>query len=81
MQLWGKATDGDRSVEATLETPEGYALTVLSAIAATERVGRGDVKPGAWTPAQAFGSGFISELPGCEKGVVFVSSAMSAGAM
>lgn len=66
-QLWGRVTDAaGRSVEGTLVTPEGYALTVTAALECTRRVAGGEVRPGALTPAMAFGSRFVTELPGCD---------------
>ncbi|MEW5855202.1 MAG: saccharopine dehydrogenase NADP-binding domain-containing protein [Myxococcota bacterium] len=66
-QLWGRVEDASgRSVEGTLTTPEGYQLTVLTAVEAVARVLKGNVKPGALTPSKAFGAGFITEFAGCE---------------
>jgi short subunit dehydrogenase-like uncharacterized protein len=65
--LWGRVTDGaGRSVEATLETPGGYRLTVLCALAAVERVLAGGVAPGFSTPGLAFGKDFITAIPGTD---------------
>jgi short subunit dehydrogenase-like uncharacterized protein len=62
--IWGRVSDGtDRAVEATLETPEGYRLTVLTALAAVERLLTHGVPPGFSTPARAFGSHFILGIP------------------
>ena len=36
------------------------------AVAIALRVLAGDVKPGAWTPSQAFGARFIETIPGCQ---------------
>jgi short subunit dehydrogenase-like uncharacterized protein len=52
-------------VTGTLETPEGYALTALTAVTCAEQILAAKVKPGAWTPAQAFGARFIETIPGC----------------
>jgi saccharopine dehydrogenase (NAD+, L-lysine-forming) len=66
-QLWGRAVDGaGRAAEGTLETPESYALTAVTAVEIASRVRAGRVAPGAWTPAQALGGGFIAEIEGCE---------------
>jgi len=62
--LWGEARNAaGRAVTATLETPEGYRLTAISAVESAERVLAGRVPPGAWTPSRAFGADFITELP------------------
>jgi short subunit dehydrogenase-like uncharacterized protein len=66
-QLWGAVQDvaGTR-VEATLSTPEGYTLTAATALESTLRVARGEVAPGAHTPATAFGADYIRGFAGCE---------------
>ena len=62
--LWGRVTDGERSVTGTLETLEGYALTAETAVAIARRVLAGDVVPGVHTPSQAFGARFIETIRG-----------------
>jgi short subunit dehydrogenase-like uncharacterized protein len=65
VQLWGEAKNASgKTVTARLETPEGYALTIETALAAAQRVQNGTLKPGAYTPAEAFGAEFISQFPG-----------------
>ncbi|MHB1038136.1 MAG: saccharopine dehydrogenase family protein [Pirellulales bacterium] len=65
--LWGRVTDGEgHSVEATLETPGGYPLTVLASLAAVQRVLAGAVPPGFSTPSKAFGKEFVLGIPGVE---------------
>ena len=74
VHLWGEARDDDgRSVTATLDTPEAYAFTAVSAVEAARRAAEGRVEPGAWTPSKAFGAGFVAELPGVEVGELRVS--------
>jgi saccharopine dehydrogenase (NAD+, L-lysine-forming) len=64
--LWGRARDPSGSaIEGTLRTPDGYALTVLTALACVERVLRGGVAPGMQTPSLAFGPDFITQIDGC----------------
>jgi short subunit dehydrogenase-like uncharacterized protein len=67
--LWGRARD-DSGAEAiaALSTPEGYTLTAASAVEIASRIEAGQVAPGAWTPARAFGARFVAELPGVELG-------------
>ena len=68
--LWGRVTDArGRKAEATLETPGGYPLTVMTTLAAVEKVLADDVHEGAYgflTPARAFGKHFIKSFPGVE---------------
>jgi len=69
--LWGEVKDAaGATATATLETPEAYAFTAVSAVAATERVLAGGVPPGAWTPSRAFGPDFVTGLPGVVAGEV-----------
>lgn len=63
--FWGQVSDdAGRAVQATLETPGGYPLTVSTALAATERVLGRSVPPGFSTPSKAFGREFVLEMPG-----------------
>jgi short subunit dehydrogenase-like uncharacterized protein len=65
VEFWGRVRDDNgASVEATLTVPEGYTLTAEAALTCTLRALKGDVPPGAFTPSQAFGSRFITELTG-----------------
>jgi short subunit dehydrogenase-like uncharacterized protein len=64
--LWGLATQGGNSVEARLETPNGYALTAQSAAHIARKIIQGQFKPGYQTPSTAYGAGLISELDGCK---------------
>jgi short subunit dehydrogenase-like uncharacterized protein len=67
--LWGRARDASGAEAiATLTTPEGYTLTAASAVEIACRIEAGQVAAGAWTPAKAFGSRFIAEIPGVELG-------------
>ena len=64
-QLWGAVADpAGRTAVARQETPDGYDLTVQSAMAAVSRVLAGAAAPGYHTPATAFGPDFVLELPG-----------------
>lgn len=64
-RLWGEASDDQgRHVVTRLETPDGYDLTVETALAAVERVLAGDFKPGYQTPSLAYGADFILEFEG-----------------
>src|SRR5262249_45875098 len=66
-QLWGRVRDAaGRSVEGTLVTPQGYALTVESSLEIVRRLLAGKVAPGAHPPSTAFGSAFIKQLEGCD---------------
>ena len=69
--LWGEVRDAaGATATATLETPEAYAFTAVSAVSAVERVLAGNVSAGAWTPSRAFGPDFVAGLPGVVVGEV-----------
>jgi short subunit dehydrogenase-like uncharacterized protein len=53
-------------VEGTLTTPNGYSLTVMTALAAVERILNTPLAGGFLTPALAFGPDFITTFPGCD---------------
>ena len=67
MKLWGRVTNAKgEEATMTMSVPEGYTFTVLSAIAAVERVVAGPVRAGAFTPAKYFGPEFVKSIPGVE---------------
>jgi short subunit dehydrogenase-like uncharacterized protein len=71
--LWGEARNpSGETVTATLETPEAYGFTAVSAVASVERLlaDGSPVQPGAWTPSRAFGARFVDELPGVVAGEI-----------
>jgi short subunit dehydrogenase-like uncharacterized protein len=63
--VWGRAEDAHgRHAESRMQTPEGYTLTALSAVAIVQRVLAGDVHPGFCTPSLAYGPDFVLEIEG-----------------
>lgn len=64
--IWARASGPGGWAEAWLETMEGYSLTAITGIRAVERVLR-ERPVGALTPALAFGSDFILEVPGTRR--------------
>lgn len=66
--FWGQVTDesGGKAV-ARLQTPDGYDLTVQTALAAAARVLSGAIAPGFKTPAMTFGPDFILEIAGVSR--------------
>ena len=72
--VWGEVVDdatGQRA-QARLRTPNPYALTAESAVAAAERLlePRNGVPAGFQTPASAFGSEFALDLSGTERELI-----------
>ena len=67
-RLWGEASDDQgQHVVTRMDTPNGYDLTVETALAAVERVLAGDFKPGYQTPSLAYGADFILEFEGVSR--------------
>jgi short subunit dehydrogenase-like uncharacterized protein len=64
--FWGEVTNSkNESIVARMQTPEGYKLTAITAVLIAGKVLNGNFKPGYQTPATAYGSGLILEVPGC----------------
>lgn len=64
VSLWGEVRDAaGRAVSATMDIPNGYRLTALTAVAAVEQLLAGRAAPGFQTPARAFGKEFILSMP------------------
>lgn len=64
--LWGCVENANgKRVEGTLTTPNGYTLTVLTALASVERFFSAPPSAGFQTPSRAFGADFITTIPGC----------------
>jgi short subunit dehydrogenase-like uncharacterized protein len=65
--LWGRVeNDEGRHVEGTLTSPNGYSLTVATALAAVDRLLRSPLPGGFLTPSLAFGADFVTKLDGCD---------------
>jgi short subunit dehydrogenase-like uncharacterized protein len=62
MLLWGEIKNANSKKVATLEVPEGYHLTMLTALGSVEKVLAGELSPGSYTPSMAFGSRFIEQF-------------------
>jgi len=63
MYLWGEVKKGKQTVQGRLTVPEGYRLTMLTALKSVENVLAGKIQAGSYTPSLAFGSHFIEEFP------------------
>ncbi len=66
--FWGKVTNpAGKSCVSLLQTPEGYTLTAMTAVASAEKILNGNFKPGYQTPSMAYGKDFILETENCER--------------
>jgi short subunit dehydrogenase-like uncharacterized protein len=63
--VWGEVRDvAGHTITARFTTPDGYTLTVLTALAIVERAWGGYHPIGFQTPARAYGADFIFTIPG-----------------
>lgn len=66
--LHGEARDpSGRTVATRMRTPNGYALTALTALATAREVAAGKAPVGFQTPARAFGANFILRFNGVQR--------------
>jgi short subunit dehydrogenase-like uncharacterized protein len=65
--FWARVENAaGKSLEARLQTPEGYQLTSLTAVLITEKVLNDNFKTGYQSPAMAYGKDLILEIDGCK---------------
>jgi short subunit dehydrogenase-like uncharacterized protein len=66
--FWGEVTDeaGGRA-ESRLHGPEGYTLTMLTALAAVEKALSGSSPAGFQTPSKAYGPDFVLGIEGVKR--------------
>ena len=65
--VWGRVTDATgATATARLCGPDGYTLTMYTALIISKKVLSGDFTPGYQTPAVQYGQGLIQEVPGVE---------------
>lgn len=63
--LWGEVEDNSgKRLVSRLQSPEGYTLTALTALAIVEKVLAGQVAVGFQTPSLVYGADFILEIEG-----------------
>ena len=67
-RLWGEATDrAGHRVVSRMTTPQSYALTALTAVAAINAVLGGAARAGFQTPSRVFGADFVLGIPGVRR--------------
>jgi short subunit dehydrogenase-like uncharacterized protein len=66
--VFGEVSDPHGQIaRATLQAPEGYTLTIDTALGAVEHVLRNGAKPGFQTPSRAFGADFILQMQAVQR--------------
>ena len=70
--IWGMVKNGttQKTIEATLITPEAYKLTALTCLRAAEKLLKNPIPAGFYTPSKAFGADFILEFEGVERTLI-----------
>jgi short subunit dehydrogenase-like uncharacterized protein len=67
-RFWAEARDDTgRSAAARLLAPEGYELTVRTALECTQRVLRGEWRAGYQTPSSAYGPDLVLAIDGVQR--------------
>ena len=62
--MWGEVReDAGQAVEARFTAPDGYTLTVLTALAIVEKALGGRAPIGFQTPATAYGPQLMFDMP------------------
>jgi short subunit dehydrogenase-like uncharacterized protein len=64
VQAWARATHGDRSATAVLNGPEAYEFSALAAVAILRHTIEHQPPTGFQTPATAFGTDLVHDIPG-----------------
>lgn len=64
-EAWAEVRDATgRVASRSVSVSNTYDFTARSMLQAVKRLAHGDAPAGAWTPAQAFGTGFLFAIPG-----------------
>lgn len=66
--LWGEVRNAaGKTLTSRLDTPDGYALTALTAWDIAKRAARGEARPGFQTPSLVFGADYILGFAGTSR--------------
>lgn len=60
------ADKAGKSLTSTIQTPEGYTLTAITAVDIAVKIAKGNFKPGWQTPSLAYGKDIICEVSGAQ---------------
>ena len=66
--VWGQATNAAaKKATVRLNCPEAYTLTACTCILITQKILKGEFKPGYQTPAGLYGEDLVMEVPGVDR--------------
>jgi len=69
--VWGRATNAaGQTATARLTGPDGYTLTMHSALIIVQKILNGHFSPGYQTPSVAYGEDLVLEIPGVKRETV-----------
>ncbi|WP_343670900.1 saccharopine dehydrogenase NADP-binding domain-containing protein [Chitinophaga sp.] len=69
--IWAQVSnENGNTLTANMVVPEAYTLTALAALLITRKVLNKEFTPGYQTPATAYGTELIMEIPGVQRGLV-----------
>lgn len=67
-RFWAEVSDdAGNTASARLTTPEGYELTVRTALECVARALRGEIRPGFQTPSMAYGADLVLAIDGVQR--------------
>lgn len=66
--IWGEVENpSGKKATSTLQTPDGYSVTMHGVLIIAKKILAGNVKPGYQTPAGAYGDKLVFEIPGVKR--------------
>ncbi|MEO7984712.1 MAG: hypothetical protein ABI688_11590, partial [Bacteroidota bacterium] len=69
--VWGRVTNVEgQTATARLSGPDGYTLTMHSALIIVQKILNGNFTAGYQTPASAYGEELVMEIPGVQREIV-----------
>jgi short subunit dehydrogenase-like uncharacterized protein len=66
--IWGKVSNAEgKEISSSMEVLEGYTLTAFASLIITQKILKGNFKPGYQTPAGCYGEDLVFEMNGCKR--------------
>lgn len=69
--IWGQATNAKgKTSTIRMSCPDGYTLTMHTALLMAKKIMQGNFKPGYQTPASAYGEDLVLEVPNVQREII-----------
>jgi short subunit dehydrogenase-like uncharacterized protein len=69
--IWGQVSNSNGSTSTIrMDCPDGYTLTMHTALLMAKKIMQGNFKPGYQTPASAYGEDFVLEVPNVQREII-----------